>query len=117
MPNFTLSQQPKFAMVTVDTDVSLTKEKLSETLKGRDGVTLCIRTQNGHNERGGYFFNIQRNPDKTYNLLTIENSIADINIPEEKLLRFINHASGLAFDSEMLDYCQNCINFRSDEES
>lgn len=55
MPNFDLSHQPRFELVHYDTDTPITEETLTQLLNGRTGITLCIRSAAGHENRGGPF--------------------------------------------------------------
>jgi hypothetical protein len=114
MPNFNLSNQPRFEIVTIDTDNPITEDVLLRAFGNRTGITLCLRTATGHPNRGGHFFCIQNVFDKgLISLETIEGEYVDsFTVPN--IVRFINHAAGLEFDSEMQLYCQNNINFRND---
>ena len=112
MPNFDLLQQPQYPIITIDSDSILTANQVSNLFSDSSSVTLCVRSSSGHPNRGGYFFCIKKNAD-AYQLETIEGVFVD-NFDLNTLLRFINHASGRKFDSELLDYCQNSINFRND---
>ena len=113
MPNFDLINQPRYQIITHDSNDALTADLLKDYLSRSDGITLCIRSEAGHPDRGGYFFCISKKGDNMYELETIEGVHVD-TFSEERLLTLINHASGRVFDSEMLDYCQNSINFRTD---
>ena len=114
MPNFKLKNQPKYTLVTIDTDIEIDKSKLSEILSKEQGINLCIRSKTGHEKRGGYFFCIEKIDNNHFKLLSIESDIIVENINIDTLIKLINHASGLAFDQEMLHFCQNEINFRTD---
>ena len=61
----------------------------------------------------GYYFCIHKNNDNSFQLETIEGVYVD-DFDLDTLVNFINHASGRKFNSELLDYCQNSINFRTD---
>lgn len=54
-----------------------------------------------------------KNNDNSFQLETIEGVYVD-DFDLDTLVNFINHASGRKFNSELLDYCQNSINFRTD---
>lgn len=114
MPNFDLKQQPKYPIKVIDTNSPISLEQLNNAFDGLKAITLCIRAENGHPNRGGHFFCIHNNrhAEEMY-LETIEGDNVDMFAPEQ-LIRLINHASGLLFDREMLIYCQNSINFRTD---
>lgn len=114
MPNFSLQQQPQYPLVTIDTDLPVSEEQVLNSLKGRTGATLCIRSSQGHPKRGGYFFCISKNEtEHLINLETIEGVFIG-TFSMSSLIRFINHASGRVFDEVMLSYCQQTVNFRVD---
>ncbi len=113
MPNFSLSRQPRFPTVTVDTDDQITAGQIEQLLNGRQGITLCVRASAGNANRGGYFFCIAKEGETEYRLETVEGDfVAAFSL--EALTRFINHASGRCFDVDMLEFCQNHVNFRED---
>lgn len=113
MPNFELSQQPKYPIVTFDTDSPISMSMIKECLVKNNGITLCVRSKSGHENRGGYFFSINKLDDNLVKLESIEGEHID-TLSFEKIVRFINHATGLKFDKQMLVYCKNEINFRND---
>lgn len=113
MPNSDLSSQPRFPLVKVDTDTPITGEALQALFDQNNGMTLCVRSLNGHINRGGHFFCIQKQEDGSIILETMEQEYVD-TFSAPSMIRFINHACGLQFDSEMQLYCQNSLNFRTD---
>lgn len=113
MPNFDLSQQPQYPIVTKDTDIALNSDQILPLFKNENNITLCVRSGSGHPNRGGYYFCIHKNSNCSFQLETIEGVYVD-NFDLDTLVNFINHASGKKFNSELLDYCQNSINFRTD---
>ncbi len=114
MPNFDLINQPKYRVMTIDTDNPISQEQLMDILNRHNGVTLCVRSRLGHPNRGGHFFCISFNENREVVLETMEQVYVDtFSVPD--CIRFINHACGLRFDQEMQLYCQNSINFRDDE--
>ena len=114
MPTFTLSQQPQFEVKTIDSDVPISLEQINNVINGAEGVTLCIRSANGHPQRGGFFFCVSAPVNNEYSLYSMERQFI-ANFTGVRLVQFINHVTGLAFDMDMLFYCQNSINFRNDE--
>jgi hypothetical protein len=108
-------------LVTINTNEPLTVDKVIIILKSHlDGVSICIRSAEGHPDRGGYFFHI-RAKDKTITPLTqceIYNfekiSVSKLKLSE--LTDFINHCSGLQFSKTAFHLCQSVINFRLDPE-
>lgn len=112
MPNFDMSHQPKYPLITVDTNEPITVDQISTILDRNEGATLCVRQEDGHPNRGGHFFCIHLE-NETVLLETMEQDYVD-TFSLENLVRFINHASGLSFDRDMQLYCQNSLNFRDD---
>lgn len=114
MPNFQLAQQPRFPLRNIDSDIPITFEQLLTSIGNEQGITLCVRSCTGAQERGGYFFCIRYDREtQAFHLETMEQvAVADFN--DNRIIRFINHVAGLQFDGEMLDLCQNTINFRND---
>ena len=110
MPNFNLSQQPQYPIKVINTDSLISLDQLNEKFGDLHAITLCVRSRDGHPNRGGHFFCIRKcqHTEEIY-LETIEGDDIDLFAPEQ-MIRFINHASGLLFDREMLTYCQNNIN-------
>ncbi len=113
MPNFDLINQPNYVLKTYDSNSAIDLSTLNMLMGKESGIMLCVRSATGHPNRGGYFFCISQKGDNTYTLETIEGVYVD-TFSGDKLITLINHASGRAFDTEMLDYCQNNINFRTD---
>ena len=115
MPNFVLKEQPKYPLVSIETDTAIPELRISNLLKEKQGITLCVRSKKGNKKRGGYFFCVEKINIDSFRLLTMESTVITDNINLNKLTKLVNHVSGLAFDEAMLLYCQNEINFREDE--
>ena len=114
--NKKLTKQPRFKVEKVDTAEPLSSDNIVRLLDGKDGITLLVRAAKGEKKRGGYFFCIVRSENGMFALETMEQiHVADFTL--DQLTRFINHTAGLRFDEEMLKYCQEKINFRTDAES
>ena len=114
MPNFDLKQQPRYPIKVIDTNSPITLDQLHNAFGGLDAITLCVRSENGHPNRGGHFFCIYNDPHTEEMCLeTMEGDYVDTFSPEW-IIKLINHISGLIFDREILIYCQNNINFRAD---
>jgi len=114
MPGYDLVQQPQYPVRVLDTDVPVTSDQFRGIMDGANGVTLCIRSKSGAPQRGGYFFCITQQDGNQYGLETVEGTFVD-SFDETTLLKLVNHVSGRRFDKEMLEYCQNSINFRADD--
>jgi len=111
MPRNIIGSSP-YPVQTIESDSPLTSAQINEAFKQSSGVSLCVRTEDGHNSRGGYFFHIEKN-ENSYRIIDFEkNEIAMLDI--NKLVRFVNHVSGRQFDEEMLVFCQSVVNFRQD---
>jgi hypothetical protein len=102
-----------FEVSTIDTDSPINEQQVRNALGSKHGVSLCVRSASGPEKRGGYFFHIQV-AGADFNLLDFEGHKIDCLVAP-RLIRFINHASGRLFDSEMLTYSQSVINFREDQ--
>ncbi len=113
MPNYDLSNQPRYPLVTIDSDNVIQDNQIETLFSCSDGVTLCVRSYNGPSNRGGYYFCIKKISESSYHLETIEGDYID-SFDLHSLVRFINHSSGRLFDTDLLDYCQNSVNFRND---
>ncbi len=114
MPSFTLKNQPRFPIKVIDTSDPITTEQLGNAMANNVGITLCIRSATGHPDRGGRFFCIENTSHGEYCLETTEGVFID-KFDSLTLVEFINHCTGLNFDQRMLLYCQNIVNFKSDE--
>jgi hypothetical protein len=112
----TIIGKTPYPLVIIDTDESIKIERIKAVLKNTsEGVSICVRSLNGHPKRGGYFFHIQkikREYDKAI-LKTFDNKTVG-TLTLEVITRLINHASGIKFDDEMFIFCQNNINFKQD---
>ena len=113
MPYFDLARQPQYPIKTLDTDNVISSSQISSLLSDCHQITLCVRSEHGHPNRGGYYFCISEKSADTYDLETIEGVYVD-TFSLDALTTLINHASGKKFNQQMLDYCQNSINFRTD---
>ena len=112
MPKNIIGPSP-YPIKVIDTDAPIRLEDLMKQMVDHVGITLCVRSACGHEQRGGYFFHFCKSGD-SFELLDFGGRKIDI-VDADKLLRFINHASGRLFDAEMLEYCQTVINFRQDQ--
>lgn len=113
MPNYNLARQPQYPIKTLDTDNVISSSQISALLSDCHQITLCVRSEYGHPNRGGYYFCISEKSTDAYDLETIEGVYVD-TFSLDDLTTLINHASGKEFNQQMLDYCQNSINFRTD---
>ena len=103
-----------FTLHTIDTDSEILQTELESIFSIYPQVSLCVRSQTGHPDRGGYFFHFEINPaDNTVILYDITHTKID-TLSLENAVRFLNHASGRKYDEEMLRYCQSYVNFKQD---
>lgn len=105
--------QPPYKVRTLDTDRLINSKDINAFFLRSNSVSLCIRTESGHAERGGYFFHI-KNKGNTYQIYDFEKKEV-CTFSSTELVRFINHVTGRQFDPEMLNYCQTVINIRQDQ--
>ena len=103
-----------FTLYTIDTDNEILKTELESIFSRYPQVSLCVRSQSGPPDRGGYFFHFEINPNgNTVNLYDITHTNID-TLSLDTAVRFLNHASGRKYDEEMLRYCQSYVNFKQD---
>lgn len=118
MPKKEFGEAPFPPVVRVDTSEPLTIEQVSELLSERlNGVTICVRSAEGHENRGGYFFHLKPIDEtldqcEIYNFEKIPVSILTL----DKITDFINHCVGLSFDEWAYQFSHTTVNFRLDPE-
>lgn len=103
-------------LIRIDTGDPITPEALHEVLRARlEGASFCVRSSEGHPNRGGYFFHVRPHEGKPdeYDIFSFEKVYA-LSLPMPKLAAFVNHCAGLAFDEDMFQLCQTVVNFRLD---
>ncbi len=118
MPKNELDGLPFPPLVKVESSEPIKSDVLAEIIDQRpSGVSICVRSTEGHEERGGYFFHV-RLKDATSNSYDIFNfeKISVLNLSLPHLTNFINHCAGLAFDEDSFQLCQTVVNFRLDPE-
>jgi hypothetical protein len=116
MPKKQLGKLPFPPLITLDTSNPIQADALADLLRKRQqGVSICVRSAEGHPKRGGYFFHV-RASDRTLEHCEIFNfeKIAVASLHLEKLTAFINHCAGLMFDEWAFKFCQTVVNFRLD---
>ena len=82
--------------------------------KNPRGVSLCVRSRTGHENRGGYFFHLLPDKELTGCTLFDFEKTAVIRLDLDQATALINHCSGLSFSEESFELCQTVINFRLD---
>lgn len=100
--------------ITFDLDTELTEEQFLTEVADRIDINLAIRFPIGPDNRGGYLFSFTKLTDNEFEFKTIEGEYIDkFNL--DYLIKYVNHAAGLKFDRDMLDYCQKVINLKNDQ--
>lgn len=117
MPRNVLGSLPFPPLVRLDTDEPIGQEALAQLLRRSGGVSICVRSVEGHPQRGGYFFHILPG-DETLEACEVFNfeQISVLSLSLERLTAFVNHCAGLAFDEQSFQLCQTVVNFRLDPE-
>lgn len=88
----------------VSTRVSETQVKgIIDSSEG--GVSICVRKDHGHPDRGGYFFHI-RDMENGILFKTFKDREAWVAQDVNEAVRFINHVCGLEYDPEMWEVSQ-----------
>lgn len=116
MPKKELGGAPFQPVVRLDTATSISLEQLAEILRERlEGATICVRSDTGHENRGGYFFHLK--PTSTSltecEIYNFEKTLV-ATLPLDKTTAFVNHCAGLTFDEWSFQFCQSVVNFRLD---
>lgn len=116
MPKKELGKPPFPPVVRIDTAIPISQQRLLGILRERvNGVTICVRSDTGHDNRGGYFFHLKPSDDTLSNceIYNFE-KILVATLPLDKVTAFVNHCAGLAFDEWSFQFCQSVVNFRLD---
>ena len=118
LPRNILHGLPFPPLIVIDQDNAIDQILIDELVdsKGeREGVSLLLRSENGHLKRGGYYFHFQLS-DKNlgfYNLFNFENEqVAELS--KSDLVLLINHCSGREYSDKSYKVCQHTINMRDD---
>ena len=113
MAKNTIGSAPFSPVVILDKNGPLTALDLQGIIRKRvDGLSVCLRYENGPAKRGGYFFHIipPAESSRFYTLIDFERKqLASFEF--ESLLRFVNHCTGRAFDQKSFDLCATELNF------
>lgn len=114
MPKKKFEGTPFPTVVRIDTDTPILIDRVSDVLRNHpNGASICIRSANGHPNRGGYFFHILPIDNGECELYNFEKIlVATLSI--EQITIFMNHCSGLEFHEWAFLFCQSIVNFRLD---
>ena len=118
MPKNLLNGLPFPPLLILDQDAPIREEqirKLFESGRENNGISILVRNESGHQDRGGYYFHIKKNSNKVkeYFLYDFEKSKVS-SLHESDLILLINHCSGREFSPKSYSVCQNEINLRND---
>jgi len=104
-------------LVLVQSDSALTWAELLPKIDGRlkEGVSICIQSESGHANRGGYFFHITQTSNGFVFRTFDRQSVLALQT-EAEVVAFINHCSGRRYDQTMWEHAQ-LVNLRSDEDT
>ena len=83
-------------------------------MRFREGVSVCLVSQMGHDLRGGYFFHIRRLGDG-FEFLDFEGRRYVLFPDALECMTFINHVTGRVYDDEVWVRCRQ-LNLRLDDE-
>lgn len=118
MPRNELKGLPFPPLRRLETDEPVTKAQLTQLLsKSPRGLSLCVRSRSGHENRGGYFFHLLPNRELTSCTLYDFEKTPVIDLKLSQAVALVNHCSGLLFSEECFDLCQKVVNFRQDPPS
>lgn len=119
MPRNTLEALPFPPLKVIDQNAPVDATQLRaflDTKTDTDGVSILIRSETGHPERGGYFFHFRRSTATPieYELFDFQKTRVAA-MTEDELILLINHCSGRQYSEASYLVCQNEINLRSDQ--
>lgn len=78
----------------------------------KKGLSILLRSLNGHDNRGGYFFHISTK-NNILSFYDFEKNIV-CSLKKTEALALINHVSGLQYDEKSYEICSKTINLKSD---
>lgn len=107
-------QLPYPPLVFIQSNSPLSWEMLKKRVRRRlsRGVSVCLQTKEGHDERGGYFFHFRRTP-AGFVFSTFDRQDVLTLATEEECVAFINHVSGRQYSEDMWERSQD-VNLRTD---
>lgn len=118
MPRNELGGLPFPPLKRLDTDQPVTQAQLRRLLSHSPrGLSLCVRSRSGHENRGGYYFHLRPNKELTGCTLFDFQKTAVAALDLSQAVALINHCSGISFCEKSFDLCQRVINFRLDPPS
>lgn len=81
----------------------------------RRGVSLCLISPSGPQDRGGYFFHVRSEDDHQFVFSTFDRRDVCTVVGTAQCAAFINHVSGRRYDEAMWLLSQR-VNLRNDQE-
>lgn len=117
MPKNPLKGLPFPPLHVIDQDEPIQAKEILDSIDQRSEVSILIRHEKGHIDRGGYFFHFKEKAghSRVFELYNFQNRFL-LSIDLERLVLLINHCSGRFYSEEMYKLCQNHINLRDDSE-
>ena len=80
-----------------------------------NGISILLRSNTGHDNRGGYYFHFKSMQDcaDRFSLFNFENNQVAL-LSKNDLILMINHCSGREYSDSSYELCQTKINLRDD---
>ena len=113
----TLIELPFPPLLVRELDGPVTWDWLEPEIRDRleAGVSLCIVSNRGATNRGGYFFHLQKK-GKGFVFSTFDRPDVLAFDSGKECATFMNHVSGRRYDDNMWTKCQE-VNLKTDEET
>jgi hypothetical protein len=100
-------------IIFIDIDRPFAKSDLLDVLSKQKGrASICIRSLNGHEQRGGYFFHFELRGSLVALFLFDGTEKTELTIDQATDL--VNHCTGSVFSEEALQLFQQKLNFKED---
>jgi len=103
---------PHFLLIPKDNPISWMDIESLLLNQIKDGVSICLLSESGHENRGGYFFHIKKINDHFIFSTFDRDNVLELQSGEE-VAEFINHVSGRSYSERMWRESQY-INLRPD---
>jgi hypothetical protein len=102
-------------LIIIESDKELSWDNLCKHIKDKinKGVSICLISEKGEEDRGGYFFHFKKTKEGI--VFTSFDRTTEFTLRDENAaIKLINHASGRKYDEEMWALSQK-INLRTDK--
>lgn len=102
-------------LVLIDQDGELETTVVERATRDRiaNGVSLCVRSGDGPEKRGGYFFHLRQTRDGHLSLSTFDTPDVVSLTDTATLVAFMNHVAGRRYSEAMWTISQR-LNLRTD---